>query len=556
MENLACDVCKSSFKTKRILKRHKERQDCEKVFSCDDCGKRSKFNLDFYRNHKSYCPGVSYDCTICQKSFKNQNLLDYHQVHHANKREFGCDQCGKRFNVKSDLKIHQRIHTGEKNFYCNDCGKGFLDSSRLRSHKNVHSEERDFLCDCGKSFKTTEALKKHAFVHKDVKDYECYVCEKSFKGEFYLKDHMQIHNNILIPCKDCGKCFKKKAYLTSHIQKRHTKENEKPHQCSLCGKAFVVKSHMNSHIKKQHPESFVEYQKICDQQQEDATVSCVLCNKTTLNQEHLEEHFEREHQVATNSSFLAAASKLFTFESSNMNVVTLIMDEIMQEGQTDSIVVGHQSKKRKSRDEEHDEFVTEKEVKTETEVLKENEGKRKEKITDRVQTKSSVSSTFCERNEKRLDHENLSKKDEREENITVNHVIDLIVDVKVEKIEREMEKEGGGNETTFENQNQNCKKRTKVFGKRFQEMPGSVARVGWGAGVRRVDENNEWKEALDLTSIQVPSPNRISPSPSRMRAKYEKVLPSFPQKIPDQLLKDFQELCSGGSVAITDLNSC
>ena len=223
------------------------------------------------------------------KSFKNQNLLNYHQVHHANKREFGCDQCGKRFNVKSDLKIHQRIHTGEKNFYCNDCGKSFLDSSRLRSHKNVHSEERDFLCECGKSFKTTEALKKHAFVHKDVKDYECYVCEKSFKGEFYLKDHMQIHNNILVPCKDCGKCFKKKAYLTSHIQKRHTKENEKHHQCSLCGKTskkWQGPFAMMAHVESIHFKGALVH-------------TCPICQETFATKNSLLMHKKKKHKTHT-----------------------------------------------------------------------------------------------------------------------------------------------------------------------------------------------------------------------------------------------------------------
>ena len=66
MEKLECNVCNGSFKTKRILKLHMERKDCEKVHSCDDCGKKSKFSLE---NHKNYCPAKSYECDIYEKKF-------------------------------------------------------------------------------------------------------------------------------------------------------------------------------------------------------------------------------------------------------------------------------------------------------------------------------------------------------------------------------------------------------------------------------------------------------------------------------------------------------
>ena len=551
MENLDCHVCKSNFKTKRILKRHKDRQDCEQVYRCDNCGKRSKFNLE---NHKNYCPATSYVCTICNKSFRNRNLLEQHQVHHANKREYGCDDCGKRFNVHSDLKVHQRIHTGERNFYCNDCGKSFLGSSQLRSHKNVHSEAKNFLCDCGKGFKTTDALKRHAIVHKDVKDYECHVCEKSFKGDFHLKDHMQIHNNVSISCNACGKFFKKKAYLTSHMQKRHTKESDKSHQCSFCGKAFVVKSHMKGHIKKQHPETVIENWLIevnDDPQREEATLACALCNKTMLNPVDLDEHLKWDHQVSTNSSFLAMASKLFTFEPSNMNVVTLIMDEILQEGQKSATVGCPKSEKckdkRRSQDEEHKELLTEKEVKTESVLVQEEEANRKENITARVKTRSSISSTCIDRS-KKLKHLNCENKKGKQEN--VENIV-MTVDVKVEEIESgELAKErDAGVETSFETEKQNSKKRKHVFGKRSLEMPRNatgetLAGLDW-IGAMVEEKNNEWNEALDI------SPSLSFTDLSSIRED-EKIPNSFQptSKISDQLLKDFQELCC------PDVKSC
>ena len=64
--------------------------------------------------------------TFMKKSFRNRNMLEHHQVCHANKKEFECNECGKRFNIKSDLNVHQRIHIGEKHFHCKDCGKKFF----------------------------------------------------------------------------------------------------------------------------------------------------------------------------------------------------------------------------------------------------------------------------------------------------------------------------------------------------------------------------------------------------------------------------------------------
>ena len=248
-------------------------------------------------------------------------------------------------------------------FLCNDCGKSFQGSSQLRNHRYVHSEARDFLCHCGKGFKTSYALKTHTIVHKDVKDYECYICEKSFKGDLHLKYHMQIHNDVSFSCKLCGKSFKKKAYLTSHMQKRHTEERDKPYQCNFCGKPFVLKSHRNTHTKKQHPETLVENWQIQDNdvlQQDEAALTCVLCDKTIPNVGDLNKHIESEHKVSSNSTFLCMASKLYSHEPSNMNVVTLIMDEILQEGKQGTMVEESEA----SKEEKH-----EKEVKTEIALL-------------------------------------------------------------------------------------------------------------------------------------------------------------------------------------------
>ena len=220
-----CHICHGTFKTKRTLKRHNDRGDCEKPFKCDDCGKHFKSELEV-TNHKDNCPSITHQCVVCKKHYKTKYQLKCHQVLHADARAFGCDTCGKKFNTVSNLNVHKRIHTGEKNFSCDLCGEKFITSGALLKHKQLHLGDMIYECECGIAFKRKQELKAHAKTHYDnEKTHTCMTCQKVFKYEHNLKYHMQIHGDKIFSCPRCDQSFPKLGYMKGHFNRVHRKVN-------------------------------------------------------------------------------------------------------------------------------------------------------------------------------------------------------------------------------------------------------------------------------------------------------------------------------------------
>merc|ERR1712243_461543 len=71
-----CDHCGGRFKTKRTLKIHKDRRDCDQPFQCEGCGKNFKFET-MAKNRKKYCPGITHKCTICGKELRTHIQLGW-----------------------------------------------------------------------------------------------------------------------------------------------------------------------------------------------------------------------------------------------------------------------------------------------------------------------------------------------------------------------------------------------------------------------------------------------------------------------------------------------
>ena len=67
---------------------------------------------------------------------------------------------------------------------------------------------------------------------------KCGGCEKAFKEEQGLKDHIRIvHEGKRINCPECDKPFVSKSTLKKHIDAVH--EKEKPHVCDICHESFA-----------------------------------------------------------------------------------------------------------------------------------------------------------------------------------------------------------------------------------------------------------------------------------------------------------------------------
>ncbi|XP_067118156.1 zinc finger protein 43-like, partial [Centruroides vittatus] len=214
-QELTCDLCKQTFRNKRILQTHLFCHIRKKPFRCTTCNKKFLWQFLLRRHMKKHKSGNEneisqrnlclqpsgdrvkssprngkvhackicgkefneerpFKCDICNKGFKWKEQVKHHKTTHIEERPFKCDICNKSFKLKGQLKSHQKTHSEEQPFKCDICNQGFNCRSQLKSHQKTHSEEQPFECDiCNESFKCKEQLKTHHKTHSDDRNYSC-----------------------------------------------------------------------------------------------------------------------------------------------------------------------------------------------------------------------------------------------------------------------------------------------------------------------------------------------------------------------------------------------
>ncbi|CAH2324979.1 transcription factor Ovo-like 1 [Pelobates cultripes] len=84
-------------------------------------------------------------CTLCDKSFTYQRMLNRHMKCHSEVKRHQCEHCGKGFNDTFDLKRHVRTHTGVRPYKCHLCDKAFTQRCSLESHlKKIHGVQQNY----------------------------------------------------------------------------------------------------------------------------------------------------------------------------------------------------------------------------------------------------------------------------------------------------------------------------------------------------------------------------------------------------------------------------
>ncbi|XP_041830735.1 oocyte zinc finger protein XlCOF6.1-like [Melanotaenia boesemani] len=226
---------------------HMQVHSAEKLFGCDDCGKRFSNNTHLKAHMRTHTGEKPFDCELCGKRFNKKTNLKTHVQIHTGKKPFSCSDCGKRFYRNSGLNRHMHIHKGEKTFGCDHCGKRFNLNANLKAHTRIHVGEKPFSCDdCGKRFYRNTCLKRHMIVHTREQLFSCNDCGKKFRRNSCLKRHMMIHTGEkAFGCDECGKRFSRNAVLITHMRV-HT--GEKPYGCDDCGKRFSHKVRLKSHV--------------------------------------------------------------------------------------------------------------------------------------------------------------------------------------------------------------------------------------------------------------------------------------------------------------------
>ncbi|XP_067120137.1 zinc finger protein 85-like [Centruroides vittatus] len=319
-----CDLCKVSFRNKRILQTHLFCHIRKKPFRCTTCNEKFLWQFLLTRHMKKHQTenkneishrnlrlqqsgdrvkssprnGKIYACKICGKEFKRKNGLSYHEATHSEERPFKCDICNKSFKWKDSLKNHHETHSDELNYVCQVCNKRFKTKHSLKAHKIVHNDKFNHTCHiCNKRFKRKSNFTHHITIHSDEYKYSCDICNKYFKLKHCLRKHKLIHSkNVFcdicgksVPnskdrlerhkrtheihaCKICGKEFKSKCALLSHD---HTHGEERPFKCDICNKSFkrndCLKRHQVTHT-------------------DECNYTCQVCNKSFKTKQYLELH--------------------------------------------------------------------------------------------------------------------------------------------------------------------------------------------------------------------------------------------------------------------------
>ena len=197
-----CDSCDKKFKTRRSLVLHRSYiHSNHRPFVCprSDCNKQFKTELSLRIHQRSHSSINQFECDICQKGFKTKHGFRYHKNHfHSNDRPFECPQinCNKRFKTELNLQYHELTHSSKKSFGCDKCDKRFKTNKNLNNHKKrIHSDIRRHKClhnNCNKTYSTLSQLKVHMiFKHSTERPYKCNYqqCQTSFKSKANLNQH-------------------------------------------------------------------------------------------------------------------------------------------------------------------------------------------------------------------------------------------------------------------------------------------------------------------------------------------------------------------------------
>ncbi|XP_005096526.1 transcription factor E4F1 isoform X2 [Aplysia californica] len=131
---------------------------------------------------------------------------------------------------------------------CMVCDKSFRGSTYLRQHMRMHTGDRPYQCphsDCHQSFISRDILKKHMFVHTEQRDFKCGECGKMFKRLAHVQQHLRVHyQDRSFRCSVCDKLFKSQNSLKVHMR---THSGINPYRCHVCGRHFRERGSLQRH---------------------------------------------------------------------------------------------------------------------------------------------------------------------------------------------------------------------------------------------------------------------------------------------------------------------
>ena len=151
-ESFECDRCNFTSRHRRSMERHLQFHKHDHV--CDLC--KTSFKTDkLLQSHlfKSHSKGVP--CLLCDKIFESSNKRDIHVKNTHDPKGHSCQECQKQFRFQCDLRRHEETHQKTRTNHpppppptptihnCDHCSyKSGKKSNFLRHVRNFHQERR------------------------------------------------------------------------------------------------------------------------------------------------------------------------------------------------------------------------------------------------------------------------------------------------------------------------------------------------------------------------------------------------------------------------------
>ena len=195
-------------------------------------------------NRSEISAPLTYQCPSCEKSFLRPQFLNRH-IKTDHKDMETCDECGEMLpNIVSLLKHIESVHISP-DVTCPVCDKSFKSENEVKQHlQDFHKE--------GKKSKSVGQDESSEPKKKSAKgNFQCQSCSKSFVQKQSLTRHVKsVHDKVLHSCDQCGKTFTQKDHLGRHISEIHCVEQR--FNCPHCNEYFTRNDNLTRHVLDLH----------------------------------------------------------------------------------------------------------------------------------------------------------------------------------------------------------------------------------------------------------------------------------------------------------------
>ena len=249
-----------------------------------------------------------YRKSVCRKCHRKYLPYENHRCSIIKKIErVPCKECGKTFGSRNNLVVHLRgVHSIiEKVVVIRECLFCSQKVENLSEHcYKFHKNEHLSCQDCDKVFSNPSKFKTHIdMVHKKIYSGYCTICEKEKLN--LIKHNVQCHNKKSYKCDHCDKVYKHEGTLKDHLSSVNGTRAKKP--CPECGNLYVnLNDHINRFHKGHKKTKNVKYCFNCQKSyhkdiyddhklhcKEEMTV-CHICSKKVLV---ITNHLAKYHQI-------------------------------------------------------------------------------------------------------------------------------------------------------------------------------------------------------------------------------------------------------------------